>query len=169
MQTYQIHTAGDSILKEIATPVTTFSTKELDDIIKLLFYVMHDTHGAGLAAPQIGLPIRIFVYGIKDNLRYPTAIPIPNTVLINPEILTFSNEVTDFHEGCLSIPNMRGLVSRANSIEYKFQTVTGETKIKIAEDFEARVIQHEIDHLNGILFPSRMIDMSTFVYNKSVS
>lgn len=166
MKDYKIYRAGDEILKTVSSPVTNFNTNELKETIDFLFYVMHKEDGAGLAAPQIGIPERLFVYGIKDNPRYPTENPIPDTVLINPEILEFSEATSDYYEGCLSLPTIRGLVTRSNSIKYRYQDFEGKSICKEASGFEARAIQHELDHLDGILFISKVKDLSTIVYKE---
>lgn len=157
--------AGDPILATVSKPITNFGTKELKQFIEYLFFTMDHYNGAGLAAPQIGENRRILVYGIENNPRYPNVAPIKKTVLINPEILAFSEDKKDFYEGCLSLPNIRGLVSRSHSIKYKAYNWEGKCIENTAYGFEARAIQHELDHLNGLLYPMRMSDNSTFKYS----
>jgi len=159
--------AGEPLLHAPAEMVTVFNSPELIDLVKKLFEAKHFYHGAGIAAPQIGVSKRVLVYGVKDNPRYPDAPFVEEAVLINPDIIFFSAETNDFHEGCLSLPHLRGSVSRANMIRYKAYTIEGTLFEKTAEGFEARVIQHEIDHLNGLLYPSRMKDLSSFHYTEN--
>lgn len=165
MQARDILKAGDPILQSCAQPVQNFGSKELHELVAFLFYQMDHHQGVGLAAPQVGEAKRIFVYGLEKNPRYPSAPPIPRTVLINPEIYYFSPEKEEGYEGCLSFPKLRGLVPRSTALKYKAYTIEGELIEREVFEFEARVIQHEYDHLNGILFPSRMTDMSTFKYS----
>ncbi len=165
MQPATIVKAGDPILKSPSTVVTNFGSKELYDLIEYLFYNLEYYNGAGIAAPQIGEDKRIFVYGFAKNPRYPEMEPIEKTVLINPDIYCFSEEKNDFYEGCLSLPNIRGLVSRSTNIRIKAQTIEGNILDKVVNGFEARIIQHEFDHLNGILFPMKMSDLSTLKYS----
>lgn len=157
--------AGDPILQTRAKPVTNFGSKALDELIAYLFAHMDHHHGAGLAAPQIGESQQIFVYGIENNPRYPEAKPVPRTVLINPEIIEFSDDKNDSYEGCLSIPRIRGSVTRSSAIKCRAYTPEGVLVERVVSGFEARIIQHESDHLAGILFPSRMTDMNTLKYS----
>lgn len=165
MRVVEITTAGDPILQMVAKPVTNFGSKALDELIECLFFHMDHYHGAGLAAPQIGESQQIFVYGITgQNPRYPEEKPVPRTVLINPEIIDFSEDTFDSYEGCLSLPRIRGVVSRSSTIKYRAYTPEGELIERIVSGFEARVVQHEIDHLKGILFPVRMTNMYSLKY-----
>ena len=157
--------AGDPILKASSKIVTNFGSKELYNLVEELFYNLKYHNGVGIAAPQIGENQRVLVYGCEQNARYPDFKPITNSVLINPEISFFSQEKLDFYEGCLSLPNIRGLVSRSKTITIKANDINGEIIEKIVSDFEARIIQHELDHLDGILFPMRMSDISTLIYS----
>lgn len=164
MEEVNILKAGHPLLKDRSEDITEFGSEALSELINRLFMTMRSHHGAGLAAPQIGISRRVIVYGIQNNPRYPDAEPIEETVLINPEIYFYSNVENEYYEGCLSLPQLRGLVPRANMIQYRARTVDGEHIDKTAFGFEARIIQHEVDHLEGILYPSRMQDMSTFKY-----
>lgn len=164
MKETMIVKAGDPLLKQKAKEVEDFGSEGLLLLIEQIFSIKRAFHGAGLAAPQAGISKRIIVYGLKDNPRYPDAEPIEDTVLINPEIYFYSNAENEYYEGCLSLPNIRGLVPRANMIQYRARTLEGEYLDKTAFGFEARIIQHEVDHLDGVLFPMRMKDMSTFKY-----
>lgn len=165
MQGRDILKAGDPVLQSCAQAVENFGSKELYELVAFLFDQMDHHQGAGLAAPQVGEAKRVFVYGIENNPRYPDAKPIAKTVLINPEIYYLSPEKEEAYEGCLSFPKLRGLVSRSSTLKYKAYTLEGKLIEREVFGFEARVIQHENDHLNGILFPSRMADMSTFKYS----
>lgn len=159
MNVKEIILAGNPILKKISDPIEDFSDPLLEQLIIDLFDNMKAHQGAGLAAPQIGISKRVIVYGFTHNPRYPKEKPIPDTVLINPEIIEFSPETEEYYEGCLSLTNLRGLVARSKSIVYKARLPSGKAIKKEACGFEARIIQHEIDHLDGILFPSRMKDV----------
>ena len=148
-------TEPNPILRKVASPITSFNNVELDGLIKLLFSVMHEKNGAGLSAPQLGVSKRVFVYGFGTNPRYPNAPAVPKTVIINPEILHMSLETVDLEEGCLSVPNRRGVITRCKSIVFTTIDTDGIVHEKIAHDFEARIIQHEIDHLDGVLFHNK--------------
>ena len=167
MQAAKIIKAGDPILKIRSKEVTNFGSKELIGLVEYLFFNLAHYNGAGIAAPQIGEEKRIFVYGFSKNLRYPDVKPIEKTILINPEIYFFSEDTDNFYEGCLSIPNIRGMVARSTQIKLKAQDLNGNLIDRVVDGFEARVIQHEIDHLNGILFPERMISMTTLMYTET--
>lgn len=167
MQASKIYKIGEEILKSKSLEVTNFGSKELEELIEYLFYNLEYYHGAGIAAPQIGVNKRIFVYGFEGNARYPGIAPIKKTVIINPIINFFSEQLEDFYEGCLSIPNIRGQVPRHHSIKITAHDFFGK-EIKLScSGFEARVIQHEIDHLDGILFPMRMTDLNTLTYSET--
>ncbi|MGI9215063.1 MAG: peptide deformylase [Gammaproteobacteria bacterium] len=164
MQPAAIIKVGDPILKSQSKVVANFGSKELYDLVEYLFYNMKYHGGVGIAAPQIGVEQRIFVYGFDENHRYPNMPSITKTVLINPEIYFFSDEQENFYEGCLSIPKIRGQVARAKNINVKAQSIEGNILDLSVAGFEARIIQHELDHLDGILFPMRMSDISTLIY-----
>lgn len=165
--TANIIKVGDSLLKMKASLVTDFGSKTLKELIQYLFHNMEHYNGVGIAAPQIGESKRIFVYGFEKNPRYPGEPPVPKTALINPEIIYFSEDTKESYEGCLSVPRIRGLVPRAHSIRYRAYTVDGEVLEKTASGFEARIIQHELDHLDGIVYPMRMTDISTLKYTET--
>lgn len=155
---------GDSLLFEEAKPVTQFDTPELDRLVEDMFDTMREESGAGLAAPQIGVSQRVVIFGVEANPRYPDAEEVPMTVLINPTIDPIGDEVEQGWEGCLSVPGMRGLVPRYINIRYRGKNQKGEPIECIAADFHARVVQHECDHLDGILYPMRIQDMRYFGY-----
>jgi len=141
-----------SLLREIAKPITEFGSDELEQLVNRLFKIMGEANGAGLAAPQIGVSERVFVYGFDFNPRYPDAAAVPKTVVINPEVLWKSEETAEYEEGCLSVPSQRGFVTRHKSVIFTTMDINGIMHEKTVTDFEARIVQHEIDHLNGILF-----------------
>ena len=162
MTIWPILKMGDPRLLTGAKPVTEFGTPELKALVADMFETMEAADGAGLAAPQIGVPLRVMVFGFNQNLRYPDAPPIPKTVLINPVIQPVGNEVDESWEGCLSVPGMRGVVPRWAKISYEGLDVDGNPVCAEATGFHARVVQHEYDHLNGILYPMRMENMAFF-------
>jgi len=151
---------GHPILQQVAEPVTVFNSSELDAIIDDMYDTMAALDGAGLAAPQIGISRRIVIFWVEDNPRYPDIKPVPNTVLINPKISFMNDIVEDGWEGCLSVPGLRGLVPRNTNIKYSGYDAQGNFFERMAEDFHARVVQHEVDHLDGILYPQRMTDLT---------
>lgn len=153
---------GDNGLRQVAMPVENFDTPELHELVTDLLDTMAANDGAGLAAVQIGVPLRVVVFGIEQNPRYPKAEPVPLTVLINPIINVLSEGKNADWEGCLSVPGMRGLVSRYTHIRYTGVDQFGNPIKREAENFHARVVQHECDHLDGILYPERMEDMTKF-------
>ena len=160
MAVREIVMVGNPILKTQAAPIDNFDDPLLHNLIKDLVDTMKFNSGAGLAAPQINASKCIIAYGFTFNPRYPKENPIPETVLINPEIIEFSTETAEYYEGCLSFASLRGLVLRSKHIVYKAMLPSGKEICKEASGFEARIIQHETDHLNGTLFPSRMKDIN---------
>lgn len=153
---------GDPRLFNVAEPVTEFGTPELQALLQDMFDTMDDYDGAGLAAPQIGVSRRVVIFGVEENPRYPNAEKVPMTVLINPVITVKSQQLESGWEGCLSVPGMRGIVDRYASIDYRGFDADGHLIERDAEGFHARVVQHECDHLDGILYPSRITDMRYF-------
>ena len=153
---------GDPRLLRVAEPVGEFNTPELNRLIEDLFETMAALDGAGLAAPQIGVDLRLVVFGLESNPRYPEVEPVPTTVLINPQITVLSEEMDEAWEGCLSLPGLRGLVPRYTHLRYSGYDQTGRRLECEVKDFHARVVQHECDHLDGILYPRRIRDMSQF-------
>lgn len=164
MTVREILKMGDPRLLRVAEPVTAFNTPELDALIADMFDTMHAANGAGLAAPQIGVNLRLVIYGFKQNTRYPDAPPVPETVLINPKLRPLSAERDDAWEGCLSVPGLRGVVSRFSALHYEGFDQFGNVISRDAEGFHARVVQHECDHLDGILYPMRIEDFTQFGY-----
>ncbi|MFX1762238.1 peptide deformylase [Paraburkholderia sp. A1BS-2L] len=153
---------GDPRLLGIARPVDHFDTPELHELIADMFDTMHAANGAGLAAPQIGVDLQVVIFGFEDNERYPEAPPVPQTVLINPVIHPLSHDMEEGWEGCLSVPGLRGAVSRYSMIRYNGFDQYGNSIERVAEGFHARVVQHECDHLIGKLYPMRITDFSKF-------
>ena len=153
---------GNPQLRLKANTVEQFGDDRLVDLIGDMMDTKKAFDGAGLAAPQIGVPLRIVVFGICENLRYPDAPFIPLTVLINPDITPTGEEMNSDWEGCLSLPGMRGLVPRYTRIRYRGVDVDGREIDREAEGFHARVVQHECDHLDGILYPDRIRDGESF-------
>ncbi|GGI54582.1 peptide deformylase [Oxalicibacterium solurbis] len=157
---------GDPRLLRVAEPVKAFDTPELHALIADMFDTMHAANGAGLAAPQIGVNLRVVIYGFKQNTRYPEAPPVPETVLINPVLRPLSAEREEGWEGCLSVPGMRGVVPRFAGMHYEGFDQYGNKISRDADGFHARVVQHECDHLDGILYPMRIEDFSQFGFTE---
>jgi peptide deformylase len=157
---------GDPRLLERARPVEAFRTSDLRELIGDMRETMADLDGAGLAAPQIGVPLRVVIFGVKANPRYPDAEEVPDTVLINPVIEPIGEEMEDGWEGCLSVPGLRGVVPRFRRVRYRGFDEKGEAIERVAEGFHARVVQHECDHLDGILYPMRIEDFSQFGFTE---
>jgi peptide deformylase len=153
---------GDPRLLERSRELEAFDTPELRELLADMRETMAHLNGAGLAAPQIGVPLRVVIFGIKRNPRYPDAEEVPDTVLINPVIEPIGGEMEDGWEGCLSVPGMRGVVPRYARIRYRGFDQRGESIDRTVGDFHARVVQHECDHLDGILYPMRIRDFSQF-------
>lgn len=153
---------GDPRLSRAAAPVERLDTPELHALVQDLWDTMRAERGAGLAATQIGVSQRVVVFGVEANPRYPDAPPVPDTVLVNPVIETLTAETAADWEGCLSLPGLRGLVPRCLRVRYRGLDPSGRAIERLAEGFHARVVQHECDHLDGILYPQRMPDMSSF-------
>jgi peptide deformylase len=162
MTVREILKMGDPRLLRQAAPVERFDTPELHALIADMFDTMHAANGAGLAAPQIGVDLQIVIFGFKSNVRYPDAPQVPETVLINPALTPTSDEMEEGFEGCLSVPGLRGSVPRFKRLHYEGFDQFGQRIVRDAEDFHARVVQHEVDHLLGILYPARIRDFSTF-------
>ena len=160
---------GDPQLAEIAKPVTQFDTPQLHALIDDMLATMEAENGAGLAAPQIGEAWRVVVFGVDSNPRYPRAEPVPQTVLINPEITPIGDEQAEDWEGCLSVPGMRGWVPRYTRILYRGVDQLGNRIEREAEQFHARVVQHECDHLDGILYPQRIRDLRSLWLHRRAS
>lgn len=159
---------GNPLLLQCAEEVTEFNTPELLGLIKDMHDTMQAEDGAGLAAPQIGVSLRLVIFGVDQNPRYPEAPAVPETVLINPVITALEDTMADGWEGCLSLPGLRGLVPRYQYIRYSGFDALGQPIEIEASDFHARVVQHECDHLDGILYPRRIKDLRQFAYNEEL-
>ena len=153
---------GDPRLREVSKPVARFDTPALHELIADMFDTMAAADGAGLAAPQIGVPERVMIFGVEANPRYPDVETVPMTVLVNPEFDVIEEEVEGFWEGCLSVPGMRGYVERPRAIRYRGFDPFGRRIEREARGFHAIVFQHEYDHLDGILYPDRLADTARF-------
>ena len=141
----------------------------LEPLLRDMRDTMLQEEGVGIAAPQIGCNRRVIIFGFEQNERYPDALAIPYTVLINPTITVLSDELVDGWEGCLSVPGLRGLVSRYNKIEYSGYDCSGQLITRAVEGFHARVVQHDCDHLDGILYPQRIKDLRFFGFEEELN
>jgi peptide deformylase len=157
---------GSPLLLERSQEITHFGTAELDALLTDMLDTMEALNGAGLAAPQIGVPLRVVIFGVKRNPRYPDAEEVPYTVLINPVIRPLGDGLEEGWEGCLSVPGMRGLVPRYRRINYKGSDQYGSPIERDVSDFHARVVQHECDHLDGVLYPMRIADLRNFGFSE---
>ena len=155
---------GDPFLLQPATAVGAFNTPQLHQLVQDLFDTMQAATGAGIAAPQIGVGLRVVVFGFEKNARYPGRPSVPTTVLVNPVIEPLSDASEEDWEGCLSVPGLRGRVPRYTHIRYSGFDQFGVAIEREVRDFHARVVQHECDHLDGVLFPMRVRDMTQFGY-----
>ena len=159
---------GDPLLFAKAAPVTAFGTTELNGLLEDMRDTMAHLSGAGLAAPQIGVGLRVVIFGVKANTRYPGVDEVPDTVLINPKLEPLSDELEEGWEGCLSVPGMRGWVPRWQRLRYSGYDEHGKRFEREVEGFHARVVQHECDHLDGILYPMRIRDFTRFGFNEAL-
>jgi peptide deformylase len=153
---------GDPRLLQPAAPVSDFSGPALRELIGDLQETMRAAGGAGLAAPQIGVGLQVVVFGFESSPRYPDAEAVPETILVNPLITPLDEEIEEGWEGCLSVPGMRGVVPRYRHIRYRGFDEHGEAIDRTVSGFHARVVQHECDHLDGVLYPMRMRDFTRF-------
>ncbi len=163
---HQILKMGDAKLLRVAEPVTQFNTPELTELIADMFETMAAANGAGLAAPQIGVNLQLVIFGFKSNPRYPDAPTVPETVLLNPVLTPLSEDMDEAWEGCLSVPGLRGLVPRWSKLRYEGVDQFGQPISREVDGFHARVVQHECDHLNGVLYPMRIRDLTQFGYTE---
>lgn len=160
---------GDARLLRRAEEICIFDTPELHALLADMRDTMHALDGAGLAAPQIGVNLRVVIFGVKHNPRYPDAGDVPQTVLINPVITPVSESMEDGWEGCLSLPGLRGLVPRYTHLRYQGCDEYGALIDRTVSAFHARVVQHECDHLDGILYPMRIRDLRQFGFSEVLS
>jgi peptide deformylase len=159
---------GDARLLRRAEDVTHFDTAELHELLADMRDTMQALDGVGLAAPQIGINLRIVIFSVDKNPRYPDAEVVPETVLINPVITPLSDSTEDGWEGCLSVPGMRGLVPRYTHLRYQGFDQFGALIDRTVSGFHARVVQHECDHLDGVLYPMRIADMRKFGFSSEL-
>jgi peptide deformylase len=164
MAVREILKMGDPRLLKVASPVMHFDTPALHALVTDLLDTMAAANGAGLAAPQIGVDARVVIFGFDRLERYPDAEPVPRTVLVNPVIEPLGDDEEDGWEGCLSVPGMRGMVPRHVRIRYRGFDPCGQAIERQATGFHARVVQHECDHLQGLLYPMRIRDFTRFGY-----
>jgi peptide deformylase len=161
---------GDPRLLRVAEPVRDFNGLGLRALVSDMFDTMYAANGAGLAAPQIAVPLRLVIFGYADpsmrNPRYPDADPVPQTILVNPELMPLGDETEEGWEGCLSVPGLRGVVERYRRLRYRGFDIEGRPIERVADGFHARVVQHEVDHLDGILYPMRVRDFTRFGYTE---
>lgn len=153
---------GDPRLLEPCSDILDFDSPELHQVIQDMLDTMKAESGAGLAAIQIGVHLNVVVFGFEKNPRYPEEDPIPETILINPKIEYLGDEMEEAWEGCLSVPGMRGLVPRYKRIRYTGFDVKGNKIDRTVSNFHARVVQHECDHLQGILYVHRIKDLKNY-------
>jgi peptide deformylase len=158
---------GEPLLREVARPVQRFDG-ELAGLIADMDETMRALFGAGIAAPQIGVSLRVVIFELKENPRYPHLAPVPYTVLVNPVLSVLGEEEDEGWEGCLSVPGLRGLVPRYRRLRYQGFDAAGAPIDRTVEGFHARVVQHEVDHLDGILFPQRVRDLRNFGFEDAL-
>lgn len=159
---------GEPLLRQVASPVKSFDA-ELAVLVSDMDETMRALSGAGIAAPQIGVSARVVIFELTDNPRYPHLTPVPYTVLVNPLITPLGEEQEEGWEGCLSVPGMRGLVPRFRRLRYQGFDALGAPIDRTVEGFHARVVQHEVDHLDGILFPQRVRDLRNFGFEDALT
>ncbi|WP_034297455.1 peptide deformylase [Herbaspirillum sp. RV1423] len=157
---------GDPRLLRQAEPVREFGTPEMEALIADMFETMRAVNGAGLAAPQIGVNLQLAIFGFKKNVRYPDAPDVPETVLINPTLTPLGEDMEEGWEGCLSVPGLRGVVPRWSRLRYEGLDEAGNRIDRTVDGFHARVVQHECDHLIGVLYPMRIKDFSRFGFTE---
>ena len=159
---------GDPRLWLVSQPIKAFETSELAELLQDMRDTMAHLNGAGLAAPQIGVLLRVVIFGVHANPRYPDVEEVPDTVLINPVITPLANDLEEGWEGCLSVPGMRGWVPRYTKLKYSGYDEKGKRFVREVSGFHARVVQHECDHLDGVLYPMRIRDFTKFGFNDAL-
>ena len=169
MTTQNILKMGDPRLFEQSKPVKISELPELKEVVTDMIETMNAADGAGLAAPQIGVMKRLVIFGVENNPRYPDADEVPFTVLVNPVIEVLDDDMQYGWEGCLSVPGMRGLVARNTNIRYTGIDLNGNSIDRTVKGFHSRVVQHECDHLDGILYPMRIEDMRNFGFEDQLA
>ena len=159
---------GHPLLRQVAAPVAVFDAVQMQELLIDMEDTMRALHGAGIAAPQIGVSLRVVIFELQENPRYPQVAPIPFTVLINPTLEPLGTEMEEGWEGCLSVPGLRGVVPRHRRLHYSGLDAQGQFFERSVEGFHARVVQHEVDHLDGVLFPQRVEDMTRFGFEDAL-
>jgi peptide deformylase len=159
----QISEIGSPILAQKSGIVKNIIDSKIDNLVNDLITTAHAANGVGIAAPQVGSSVRLFIVASRPNPRYPSAPKMEPTAMINPQILDRSGELVSGWEGCLSVPGKRGLVLRDREIEVEYFTKQGDRVQQILADFVARIFQHELDHLDGILFPDRVLNRADLI------
>jgi peptide deformylase len=164
----QVLRMGDPLLLQRSAEVTQFNSEELKQLLVDMRDTMAHLNGAGLAAPQIGVLQRVVIFGVHANARYPDVAEVPDTVLINPKLEPLGAAMEEGWEGCLSVPGMRGWVPRWQRLRYSGYDERGRRFEREVEGFHARVVQHEVDHLDGVLYPMRVRDLRKFGFNEAL-
>ena len=159
---------GDPRLLRVSEPVRDFEGEGLKELLADMFDTMRAANGAGLAAPQIGVGLRAVIFGFEHNERYPDAEPVPYTELVNPVLTPLTTDMEEGWEGCLSVPGLRGQVPRFTRLRYTGFDPDGKPIQREVSGFHARVVQHEVDHLDGILYPMRIRDLAKFGFNEAL-
>jgi peptide deformylase len=159
---------GEPLLAAVAAPVLRFDA-ELASLVADMNDTMRALNGAGLAAPQIGVSLRVVVFEVNANPRYPHVSPVPYTVLVNPQLTPLGQSQEEGWEGCLSVPGLRGLVPRLKRLRYRGFDEQGRPIDRTVAGFHARVVQHEVDHLDGILYPQRVRDLRNFGFEEALA
>ena len=159
---------GHPLLRQVAQPVGAFDVGQMNELLTDMEDTMRALNGAGIAAPQIGVSLRVVIFEMLENPRYPHVAPIPFTVLINPRLDPLGQEMEEGWEGCLSVPGLRGVVPRYRRLHYSGLDAQGQPFERTVEGFHARVVQHEVDHLDGILFPQRIEDLTRFGFEDAL-
>jgi peptide deformylase len=159
---------GHPLLRAVAAAVEVFDAAQMQELLIDMEDTMRALHGAGIAAPQIGVSLRVVIFEMQENPRYPQVAPIPFTVLINPLLEPLGTEMQEGWEGCLSVPGLRGVVPRYRRLHYSGLDAQGQFFERTVEGFHARVVQHEVDHLDGVLFPQRVEDMTRFGFEDAL-
>ena len=159
---------GDPRLLQRAQEIDAFDTPDLHALIADMQDTMLELDGVGLAAPQIGVSLRMVIFGFDHNSRYPEAESVPYTILINPVLTPLSEETEEDWEGCLSVPGLRGMVPRWTHLHYAGFDPLGQPIERTVKGFHARVVQHECDHLDGVLYPMRVLDFTRFGFTEEL-
>jgi peptide deformylase len=159
---------GHPLLRQVAQPVSVFDAAQMHELLTDMEDTMRALNGAGIAAPQIGVSLRVVIFEMQENPRYPHVAPIPFTVLINPVLDPLGEEKEEGWEGCLSVPGLRGVVPRYRRLHYSGLDRFGQSFERSVEGFHARVVQHEVDHLDGVLFPQRVEDLTRFGFEDAL-